>query len=199
MTATVPTHPRREALVAAVRAGSVKRILAARFARLGDVVFTTPALDVLAERLPGARIDYLTSGAGHDLVAHHPAVAEVLRFEVGWQRPLQRSRRAELVREIRGRGYDLMLIFESDQPTRDMLGTRVGLFRDDGPPRWRRVRSDGSYASANDPRVLVGLGPSVHVTAVRAVWPGDRTEEWTDVPVDQWTTLHEGTGRTVHP
>ena len=82
---------------------------------------------------------------------------------------------------------------------RDMLGTRVGIFRDDGPPLWRRVRSDGSYASANDPRVLVGLGPSVHVTAVRAIWPSDRTEEWTDVPVDRWTTLHEGTGRTVHP
>jgi hypothetical protein len=82
---------------------------------------------------------------------------------------------------------------------RDMLGTRVGIFRDDGPPLWRRVRSDGSYASANDPRVLVGLGPSVHVTAVRAIWPSGRTEEWTDVPVDRWTTLHEGTGRTVHP
>jgi len=81
---------------------------------------------------------------------------------------------------------------------RDMLGTRVGIFRDDGPPLWRRVRSDGSYASANDPRVLVGLGPSVKVTAVRAIWPGNRTEEWTDVPVDRWTTLHEGSGRTVH-
>ncbi|TDI25399.1 MAG: CRTAC1 family protein [Acidobacteria bacterium] len=81
---------------------------------------------------------------------------------------------------------------------RDMLGTRVGIFRDDGPPLWRRVRSDGSYASANDPRVLVGLGPSVHVTAVRAIWPSGHTEEWTDVPVDRWTTLHEGTGRTVH-
>ena len=81
---------------------------------------------------------------------------------------------------------------------RDMLGTRVGIFRDDGPPLWRRVRSDGSYASANDPRVLVGLGPSVRVTAVRAIWPGDRTEEWVDVPVNRWTTLYEGTGRTVH-
>jgi len=50
---------------------------------------------------------------------------------VGWQRPLQRSRRAELVREIRGRGYDLMLIFESDQPTRDMLGK---LAREAGVP-----------------------------------------------------------------
>ena len=30
--------------------------------------------------------------------------------------------------------------------------------RDDGPTLWRRARADGSYASANDPRVLVGLG-----------------------------------------
>ena len=28
----------------------------------------------------------------------------------------------------------------------------------DGTTLWRRARSDGSYASANDPRVVVGLG-----------------------------------------
>ena len=41
---------------------------------------------------------------------------------------------------------------------RDMLGARVEFRRRDRPSLWRRVRSDGSYASANDPRVLVGLG-----------------------------------------
>jgi hypothetical protein len=80
-----------------------------------------------------------------------------------------------------------------------MLGTRVAVFRDDRQSIWRRVRSDGSYASANDPRVLVGLGTSSRVTAVRAVWPDNRTEEWTDVVVDQWTTLEKGTGSTPQP
>ena len=51
------------------------------------------------------------------------------------------------------------------QAPRDMLGARVGIVRDDGSTLWRRARSDGSYASANDPRVLVGLGQSTHVSS----------------------------------
>ena len=79
---------------------------------------------------------------------------------------------------------------------RDMLGARVGVFRDAGPALWRRARSDGSYASANDPRVLVGLGAASAVQRVRVIWPGGREEEWTDVPVNQWLTLEEGAGQS---
>ena len=43
---------------------------------------------------------------------------------------------------------------------RDQIGARVEVIRKTGGPLWRRARSDGSYASANDPRVLVGLGAS---------------------------------------
>ena len=80
---------------------------------------------------------------------------------------------------------------------RDMLGARVGVFRDAGPVLWRRARTDGSYASAGDPRVHVGLGPGAGIDRVRVVWPGGGVEEWSDVPVDRWTTLTEGTGRVV--
>ena len=125
MTATAPSLAkppgRRASLVSAVRAGAVKRVLAVRFARLGDVVFTLPALETLRDGLPCARIDYLTSGAGRDLVAPHPAVTEVLRYEAGWNHPRRRARRAALVRQLRERSYDLVMIFESDQPTRDLI------------------------------------------------------------------------------
>ncbi len=80
---------------------------------------------------------------------------------------------------------------------RDMLGTRVAVVTADRAPMWRRVRSDGSYASANDPRVLVGLGATEAVTAIRAVWADGRAEEWSDVTVDAWTTLRQGTGTAV--
>jgi heptosyltransferase-2 len=112
---------RRRALAGDARAGRVRRVLAVRFNRLGDVVFTTPALSLLAEKLPGVRIDYLTSGAARALVSQHPAVAEVLRFDPGRHRPGHLRRRARLRREIAARGYDLALVFESDRPTRNML------------------------------------------------------------------------------
>jgi hypothetical protein len=81
------------------------------------------------------------------------------------------------------------------QTPRDMLGARVGVERDDGLVVWRRARSDGSYASANDPRVLVGLGAATAVPRVRVLWPSGREEQWRDVPVDTWTTMQEGTGQ----
>ena len=78
---------------------------------------------------------------------------------------------------------------------RDMLGTRVAVIPAGADPRWRRVRSDGSYASANDPRVLVGLGSISEVEGVQAIWPDGTLETWTSVPVDAWTTLTRGSGQ----
>ncbi len=83
---------------------------------------------------------------------------------------------------------------------RDMLGARVGILREkgareDGSTVWRRARSDGSYASASDPRVLVGLGQSARVPRVRVLWPSGTTEEWSAVAIDRYTTLTEGDGK----
>ena len=80
---------------------------------------------------------------------------------------------------------------------RDMLGARVAVARDGEPTRWRRARSDGSYASASDPRVLVGLGESDAAPDMRVRWPSGRTEAWDDVAVDRYTTLIEGQGRLL--
>jgi enediyne biosynthesis protein E4 len=82
----------------------------------------------------------------------------------------------------------------SGPPARDMLGARVGIMRADGSTLWRRVRADGSYASANDPRVLAGLGSDARAPRVRVQWPDGTTEEWRDVPIDRWTVVRQGTG-----
>jgi hypothetical protein len=80
-------------------------------------------------------------------------------------------------------------------PPRDMLGARVEIVRSHGPTLWRRARSDGSYASANDPRVIAGLGASDERPTINVRWPSGRTEVFTDVAVDRYTTLTEGRGR----
>ena len=77
---------------------------------------------------------------------------------------------------------------------RDMLGTRVAIIPTEGVTLWRRARADGSYASANDPRVLVGLGTSADAAGVRVTWPSGHVQEWTAVPVDRYSTLTEGIG-----
>jgi len=75
---------------------------------------------------------------------------------------------------------------------RDMLGAQVEIVVDEKNTLRRRVRTDGSYLSGNDPRVLVGLGQASKIKAVRVVWPGGAVEERKDVVVDQYTTLKEG-------
>jgi hypothetical protein len=76
-----------------------------------------------------------------------------------------------------------------------MVGARVVVMPANGSTSWRRARADGSYASANDPRVLVGLGESAGPARVRVIWPSGRIETWSDVPADRYTTLTEGSGR----
>ena len=78
---------------------------------------------------------------------------------------------------------------------RDMLGARVEVSRDGGPTVWRRARSDGSYASANDPRVLIGLGASKAAPRLRIHWPDGRMEDAGQVAPGTWTTIVEGEPR----
>ena len=78
---------------------------------------------------------------------------------------------------------------------RDALGARVAIVSDSGAIRWRRARADGSYASANDPRVLVGLGDAAPQSVKAQVfWPSGRAEEWSVVAAGRYSTLTEGTG-----
>ena len=100
-----------------------------------------------------------------------------------------------LVNDVDNRNHWLGLRLVGGNPPRDMLGARVAILRSDGSTLWRRVRADGSYASANDPRVLVGLGAHATAPQVRVIWPSGRVEDWTDVPVDRYTVLTEGESR----
>ena len=78
-----------------------------------------------------------------------------------------------------------------------MPGARVEIVRDGAPTLWRRARADGSYASANDPRVLAGLGDdAASPSLVRVTWPSGAFEEWSDVPIGRYSTLVQGTGRS---
>ena len=78
---------------------------------------------------------------------------------------------------------------------RDQVGARIAIEQDGQHIRWRRARADGSYASASDPRVLVGLGTSAAAVRARVTWPSGRVEEWADLPIDRYTTLVEGASR----
>ena len=74
-------------------------------------------------------------------------------------------------------------------------GTRLEVFRDREPTLVRWAGAGGSYLSANDPRVLVGLGGRPGVTHVRVGWPHGPAEDYTVESVNRYLTLVEGQGR----
>jgi hypothetical protein len=97
-----------------------------------------------------------------------------------------------LMNNVGSRSHWVGLRLIGRQTARDMLGARVGIVREDGSVLWRRARTDGSYASANDPRVVVGLGRMARVAGVRVRWPDGTTEESGAPAIDTYTTLKEG-------
>jgi hypothetical protein len=97
-----------------------------------------------------------------------------------------------LVNNIGNKNRWLGLRLVGKTTERDMLGARVEIVRANQPSLWRRARADGSYASANDARVLAGLGSAAEPQRIRVIWPDGRAEEWPAVPTDRYITLKEG-------
>lgn len=83
---------------------------------------------------------------------------------------------------------------------RDAYGARVALFRKGRPALWRRAAADGSYLSANDPRVHFGLGTDAELQAnpiegLLVVWPNGARETWHPLKTDALIELREGAGQ----
>jgi hypothetical protein len=98
-----------------------------------------------------------------------------------------------LINQVGNRNHWIGLRLLTDDGKRDATGARVQLILGDGSSRWRRVRTDGSFCSSRDPRVLVGLGTVTKIKEVRVLWPDGRRETWFDLPVDCYTILRQGT------
>jgi hypothetical protein len=76
---------------------------------------------------------------------------------------------------------------------REALGAWIGVERSNGPALWRRVRTDGSYLSASDPRVLIGLGSESTIDRIVVYWP-DGSREAFVAPAGVYSEIRQGTG-----
>ena len=78
---------------------------------------------------------------------------------------------------------------------RDMNGAKVQIVRPSGSSLWRRARADGSYGSANDPRLVIGLGDATDLPTVRVIWPDGHAEVFPQTAIDRWVVLKQGAGQ----
>ena len=99
-----------------------------------------------------------------------------------------------LINQTRGNHW-LQVAAVQAEGNRFGFGARVGVERAGQPALWRRVKTDGSYLSASDPRVHFGLGPSAALEAIVVQWPDGQRERWTGLAADRLITLRRGTGK----
>jgi hypothetical protein len=104
-----------------------------------------------------------------------------------------------LINTVGSANHWLGLRLVAGTPPRDQIGSWVGVHRKGKPTLWRRVRTDGGFASANDPRLLFGLASDAAVDRVEVHWPDGTVENWTGVAADRYTTLSKGSGSSAKP
>jgi hypothetical protein len=80
---------------------------------------------------------------------------------------------------------------------RDLLGAVVELRTAGKPALRRQIRTEGSFASSNDPRAIFGLGDRSFAVDLRIYWPDGRIETWSGLEADRYHTLRQGSGRQV--
>ncbi len=77
------------------------------------------------------------------------------------------------------------------------LGALVHVERAGAPPQIRRVRTDGSYLTAQDPTLQFGLGEWKGPVTVRVDWPAGTSERFAVDKIGQRVTLTRGTGKPL--
>jgi enediyne biosynthesis protein E4 len=80
---------------------------------------------------------------------------------------------------------------------RDAYGARVELRRHGGRTLWRRVHSDGSYLSASDPRLVIGLGEASEMDDLVVHWLDGTEERFPPPALRTYTTIVQGSGVLV--
>ena len=89
-------------------------------------------------------------------------------------------------------GHWLTLKLVGTKSNRDGIGALLTITAG-GLTQTRLCHTDGSYLSASDVRVHVGLGKAKRVETVVVQWPSGHRDTWRDLSVDKQMNLREGT------
>src|SRR5207244_609794 len=85
----------------------------------------------------------------------------------------------------------LELVGDGRGSNRNAIGARVEI-EYGGQHQVRFINGGGSYLSANERRILAGLGRAARAERVTVTWPSGRKEEFRNLDARRWYRLHEG-------
>jgi enediyne biosynthesis protein E4 len=79
---------------------------------------------------------------------------------------------------------------------RDAIGARV-TYQAGDLTRNRMKVGGGSFLSAHDPRMVLGVGQRTKIDMLEIKWPRPSTafERFKDLPIDRYVTIVEGEGK----
>jgi len=83
----------------------IKRVLVITLSNLGDVVLTTPVVEVLLREFPDAKIDVMVGPNGVEIFGKHPKISELITYDKFMPFP----DKIKLIRELRGKQYSLIV------------------------------------------------------------------------------------------
>ena len=79
-------------------------------------------------------------------------------------------------------GFDVI----DEQYNRSAIGAVIEIVRLDGSKRIERVATDGSYAVANDRRVIFGLGNENRIKQITVYWLSGKPSTYNDLSINQY-------------
>ncbi|MEM8626712.1 MAG: CRTAC1 family protein, partial [Pseudomonadota bacterium] len=102
----------------------------------------------------------------------------------------------QLLHNVAGADHQWLGLDLRDGDGRAQTQALVWLLDTDGAPEWlHRSRTDGSYAAANDPRVVMGLGTDTSARDIRVLWPDGTSEQFNALKPGRYHILRQGTGQ----
>ena len=96
-----------------------------------------------------------------------------------------------VLRNTGTRNHWLGVSLTGSKSNRQGLGARVTVTDSSGRKQFFEVTTAGSYLSANDPRILVGLGDAKGVRSVQVRWPSGRVQTLTNPSIDRYIVIKE--------
>jgi hypothetical protein len=85
----------------------------------------------------------------------------------------------------------LGIALAGSKSNRQGIGARVVVADNNGHRQIFDVSSAGSYLSANDPRIIAGLGNASGVKNVEVHWPSGRVQTLSNPEIDRYITINE--------
>jgi ADP-heptose:LPS heptosyltransferase len=98
----------------------VRRVLVISATALGDTLFSTPAIRALKERFPAWELEVLGHRVFGAVLSHNPYIARLFAY------PGRNRRLLHLIRELKARRYDLVIILHGNDPEATMVAYLTG-------------------------------------------------------------------------